>query len=594
MEETDPRRDQELGLNNAITRRDFLNGVLISAGALWASHLPPVQQTVQAQQPPRASHSNWGGNTQDVYDASHAVRDGLYDDFDVAAEDTGETFDLCVVGGGFSGLAAAYYFNAAKQGRGKILVLENHHMPGGNARRDEFTVKGQTLYAPQASIVTQDLPPAFAPPSPVTNIFSDIGIDLEKIRVPKESSAFSVLWDQKSHGVSARWYANVFQAPLPEKLKQDFLAFIQTIMPFYERPEWKSELARLDRLTFKDYVEKQRKWSPSLFRLMLPDLASFFGFPDQVSAAAVLAQYGGGPRALYAFPGGNSGFLRHLLKRLIPEAITGRTSTPEIINGSINVAALDRNGSAVRIRLGSTAVRVEHDGPPQTAGSVRVIYSRQGKLQRVRARHAIMAGGGYMTQHVVRDLPVAKAEAYSKFRYCPVLWVNVALNNSRALDRSGVNFLSTYHDGFGVMLACYEKMKSAAPGRRADSNRPNVIGIGAPKFYLGMSPKGQSLNGRLEMRETSFLDYERKIRAELVRLLGPWGFDPRRDIEAVTINRWGHHGYIFPYPGFFTDGAVETVKKPHGRIAFAHTDLDRFSHVMGAIGQAHRAVQDVL
>ena len=142
------------------------------------------------------------------------------------------------------------------------------------------------------------------------------------------------------------------------------------------------------------------------------------------------------------------------------------------------------------------------------------------------------------------------------------------------------------------MLAFYEK-GSVARGRR-NPNRPNVVGIGVPKFYLGMSAKGQSLNGRLEMRETSFREYERKVRLELVRLLGPWGFDPRRDIEAMSISRWGHHGYVFPYPGFFTDGAVETAKRPFGRIAFAHTDLERFSHMMGAIGHGYRAVQDVV
>jgi spermidine dehydrogenase len=600
MDEGNERLDEALGLNTSITRRDFLNGALISVGVLWAADLSPMQQLGKTQQPaqqpaakaPRSS--SWGGNTQEVFDAGHAVRDGLYDDPNITAVDTGEFFDLVIVGGGFSGLAAAYYFNQAKAGRGKILVLENHPVFGGNARRDEFTVKGQTLYAPQGSIVAQDLPPAFAATPPVANIFQELRIDFEKIRVPQEASAFGVLWDQKSHGVSPRWYTNVFAAPLPLGVKQDFLAFIQSIMPFYGNPNWKAELERLDRYSFKDYVEKERKWSSGLFRLMLPELASFFGFPDTVSAAAVYAQYGGGPRALYSFRGGNSGFLRHLVKSLNPRAIRGRDFSDDIINGQINAAALDEEGIAVRIRLGATAVRVEHEGKPASSNSARVIFSQKGKLHRLRARAVIMAGGGYITQHVVRDLPLEKREAYSKFRYVPVLWINVALNNSRALDKAGVNFLSTYHDGFGVMLAFYEKMSAVVTGRQLDPNRPNVIGIGVPKFYLGMSPKGQSLNGRLEMRETSFREYERKIRQELVRLLGPWGFDPKRDIEAIAISRWGHHGYVFPYPGFFTDGAVESAKKPFGRIAFAHTDLERFSHMMGAIGQGHRAAQDIL
>lgn len=598
MDEGSDRLDEALGLNTSITRRDFLNGALISVGALWTVDLSPMKQLGKspqyAQQPTaQAQRSLWGGNTQEVFDTGHAVRDGLYDDPNIAAADTGEFFDLVVVGGGFSGLAAAYYFNQAKAGRGKILILENHQVFGGNARRDEFTVKGQTLYAPQGSIVTQDLPPAFAATQPVTNIFQDLRIDFEKIRVPQEASAFGVFWDRKSHGVSPKWYTNVFAAPLPPDVKRDFLLFVESIMPFYGNPNWKAELERLDRHTFKDYAEKERKWSSGLFRLMIPELASFFGFPDLVSAAAVYAQYGGGPRALYSFRGGNSGFLRHLVKSLNPRAIRGRDNSDDIINGEINSAALDEEGSPVRIRLGATAVRVEHEGQPTNSTSARVTFTQKQKLHRLRARGVIMAGGGYITQHVVRDLPVEKREAYSKFRYVPVLWVNVALNNSRALDNSGLNFLSTYHDGFGVMLAFYEKMKvGSAP--KPDPNRPNVIGIGVPKFYLGMNSKGQSLNGRLEMRETSFRDYERKIRQELVRLLGPWGFDPRRDIEAVSISRWGHHGYVFPYSGFFTDGAVEAAKKPFGRIAFAHTDLERFSHMMGAIGQGYRAVQEIL
>ncbi|HUE82497.1 MAG TPA: FAD-dependent oxidoreductase [Pyrinomonadaceae bacterium] len=595
MAATNEKGDEALGLNISITRRDFLNGALLSAGAVWVADLSPMELLANARQTnSRKAQPSWGGNTTDVFEAGHAVRDGIFDDPNPGAADTGEMFDLVVVGGGFSGLAAAYYFNQAREGRARVLVLENHEIFGGNARRDEFKVKGEMLYAPQGSIVTQDLPPAFAPSPPVDDIFRELKVDFENIRVPKEASAFGAFWDQKSHGVNPTWYVNVFAAPLPADVKRDFLSFIESIMPFYEKPNWKSELERLDKFTFKHYVEKERRWTPALFRLMLPDLVSFFGFPDTVSAAAVYAQYGGGPRALYSFRGGNSGFLRHLIKHLIPEAIGGGLTTEEIVNGPVNFAALDQKDRPVRIRLGSTAVRVEHEGNPETSSSVRVTFSRNGKLYRLRARGVIMAGGGYMTQYVVRDLPSEKREAYSKFHYAPVLWINVALNNSRALDKAGVNFLSTYHDGFGVMLAFYEKMAPADAGRQRNPNRPNVIGIGAPKFYLGMSPKGQALNGRLEMRETSFREYERRIRLELVRLLGPWGFDPRRDIEAIAISRWGHHGYVFPYPGFFTNGAVETAKKPHGRIAFAHTDLERFSHMMGAIGQGHRAVQDIL
>src|SRR5262249_47469996 len=161
-----------------------------------------------------------------------------------------------------------------------VLILENHPVFGGNARRDEFTVKGKTLYAPQGSIVVQDLPLAFAPAPPVANIFKDLGVDFEQLRVPSEAAAFGVFWDQKAHGVKPKWYPNVFAAPLSSNVKRDFMAFVQTVMPLYERADWQAELQRLDKFTFKNYVERERKWDPELFPLMVPDLASFFGFPD--------------------------------------------------------------------------------------------------------------------------------------------------------------------------------------------------------------------------------------------------------------------------------------------------------------------------
>ncbi|MBI3951650.1 MAG: FAD-dependent oxidoreductase [Acidobacteria bacterium] len=595
MEKSNERIDEALGLNTSIPRRDFLNGALLSLGGLWAAHLSPVDIFAQAQRKKTPGiQPRWGGNTEDVFTVGHAVRDGAYDDPRIAAEETGEVFDLVIIGGGFSGLGAAYYFHRAKEGTGNVLVLENHQMVGGNARRDEFTIKGKTLYAPQASIVNQDQPPAFAPPPEVARIFQELKIDLEKIRIPPEASGFSVFWDQPASNGQARWYANVLEAPLPEAVRKEFLAFIGTVMPFYTKPDWRAELLRLDRYPFKEYVEREQKWTAGLWSLMQPDLATLFSFPDQVSAAVVYAQYGGGPRPLYFSPGGNSGFLRYLVKHLIPDAIGDGASTDEIVRGPVDLAALDRQSNPVRIRLGATAVRVEHEGTPDAARLVRVTYWCGGKLYRLRARGVIMAGGGYITQHIVRDLPPEKREAYGKFRYAPILQINVALNHSRALDKAGVNSFSTYHDGFGVVLYWYEKMSAAGWAPRRDPARPNAIGLGVPLLYPGLSPQEQAVRGRTEMLNTRFRVYERQTRAELARLLGPWGFDPKRDIAGIAISRWGHHGYTFAYPGIYTDGAVETAKTPFGRIAFAHTDLERFSLMLGAIGQGYRAVQDIL
>ena len=57
-------------------------------------------------------------------------------------------------------------------------------------------------------------------------------------------------------------------------------------------------------------------------------------------------------------------------------------------------------------------------------------------------------------------------------------------------------------------------------------------------------------------------------------MFAPGGFDPRRDIAGIILNRRGH-AYVNPQPGFFfgVNGkpAPRDVlrNRPHGRIAFA-------------------------
>ena len=54
------------------------------------------------------SHSN--GNTVEVLQAGHKMRDGAYDPLPADTVDTGEIYDCVIVGGGISGLAAALSF----------------------------------------------------------------------------------------------------------------------------------------------------------------------------------------------------------------------------------------------------------------------------------------------------------------------------------------------------------------------------------------------------------------------------------------------------------------------------------------------------
>ena len=127
-----------------------------------------------------------------------------------------------------------------------------------------------------------------------------------------------------------------------------------------------------------------------------------------------------------------------------------------------------------------------------------------------------------MSRRIVADMPPTQRDAYNEFVYAPVLWANVALNNSRALDNAKLNFLSTYLNGFGGLLLRYEKISATS----ADPERPSVLGVGCPLSYPGLSPREQEQRAQQELLETSFRDYETRIREDLSQGAGSLGFRP--------------------------------------------------------------------
>src|ERR1700728_2213112 len=107
--------DRTLGMNSRICRRDFLNSTLLATGSLLLKSLTPLELLAQQHPPAWGGYTGVGdyavanGNTEAVMLAAHAVRDGAFDSPTADVTDTGEIFDLVVVGGGISGLAAALY-----------------------------------------------------------------------------------------------------------------------------------------------------------------------------------------------------------------------------------------------------------------------------------------------------------------------------------------------------------------------------------------------------------------------------------------------------------------------------------------------------
>ena len=150
MKKEDKSRDRVLGMDRPITRRDFLNGIAIGTAALayprassaggsdstaGASDAatPAAAQDAPGYYPPLLTGMR--GSHPGSFEAAHALRDGQPSP---PPQDTGERYDLIVVGAGISGLAAAHFYRAQRGPSSRILLLDNHDDFGGHAKRNEF------------------------------------------------------------------------------------------------------------------------------------------------------------------------------------------------------------------------------------------------------------------------------------------------------------------------------------------------------------------------------------------------------------------------------------------------------------------------
>ena len=614
--------DSALGLNTRICRRDFLNTALLASGNMLLKSPAPNQ--LLGQRPSWGGYSGVGdyaganGNTEEVMLGGHAVRDGVFK-IPPTAVDTGEVFDLVIVGGGISGLAAALSFKDKAQPKQTCLVLENHSIFGGEARRNEFMVDGQRLMAPQGSNW-------FAIPSSVEQFYQRIGVDWREFKyqdwggpppeMPLSRSSyhharqlpsppnFGFYFGATFGRRPGMWlvdpWNNLERSPLSAQMRSDFAKYLTR---YIQGPIHKSEaeLRRLDTITAEDALIEQCGVSREFIRLFVaPHEAAARGLgPDALSGAWYLRMVGrAGDMQRHSFPDGNTGFPRHIVKTLIPDAIPGRHTLEAVCRNRVNFAVLDRPANQVRIRLQSTAVGVEHEGEPDKSAFVRVTYTRNGNIYRLKARRVVMAGGGWITKHVVTDLPSAHRDAYNQFHYSAHLVANVALRNWRFLHKLGLSG-GRWFEGFGYWTEVRTTATFGSDSRTIGPDSPTVLTLVVPLFYPGLLTAEQGSKGRRELLSTSFREYERRIREQFVDMFSSSGFDPRADIAGIILNRWGH-AYINPQPGFMfgKDGKPAPCdvlrNAPFGRIAFAHTDLSGSMGHQMAIQEAQRAVTQLL
>src|SRR6202795_3978444 len=197
-------RTDLIGMRRKITRRDFLNGVSVGVGGaivgtigaskvfgtdtlLAAAALDELSpQAALGYYPP--AKMGMRGNHDGSFTFAHLLRDGQsWSDLGKAAA-AGESYDLVVVGGGISGLAAAYFYRQRAGKNARILILDNHDDFGGHAKRNEFQSGGRLLlgYGGTQSIAGPNLYSSEA-----KQLVPALGIEPQRFAKYYDSSFFS-------------------------------------------------------------------------------------------------------------------------------------------------------------------------------------------------------------------------------------------------------------------------------------------------------------------------------------------------------------------------------------------------------------------
>jgi spermidine dehydrogenase len=633
--------DRALGMERSVTRRDFLNGALLGSGALLLNSASPVR--LLARTAAMRSEDDWtgyggvgdyansNGNTAAVLEAGHQIRDGLFENLPGDVIDTGESYDCVIVGGGISGLAGALIFQR-KAGESKTcLVLDNHPIFGGEAKRNEFLVDGHRLIGHQGSaLFWRPYPHSF-----MARFYESIGLKTQRLEYQKwaapapeialertsylGSAPYGLYFGPEFGGaksgaksgqaqgvwVTDPWGKKLEGAPISARAREELLRYQSPDQAPVQRPQYRGDAIsrRLDTMTLEDHLMERYGISRETVRTFLsPDEGGGYGLgPDALSGYTGYAFDELGPipeDGTQMFPDGNSGIARLIVKTLIQESIAGSSAIEDVCRNNVNFAALDRAGAAARIRLGSTAVWVKHDGDPAKSESVTIAYTRGGKTYRVKARSVVMAGGSWTTRHIVRDLPADRKEAYSQFYRSPCMMANVAVRNWRFLYKLGISGCQWF-EGLGSFMQVHKLALCGTDSPTIGPDSPVVLTIKVLYTYPGETAEQQGHMGRGEMISTSFREYERQIRQQLTDMFAGSGFDAGRDVAGIILNRWGH-AYASPAPGFYfgKDGkpAPGDVLRaaPFARIAFANTDLSGTPDHKSSILEADRAVEQLL
>jgi spermidine dehydrogenase len=632
------KKDPELGMDRAITRRDFLNGVAMGVGGTLAGGALGAEALLAAAalddfSPEKAANyyppalMRMRGNHDGTFTFAHRLRDGESWDSDGAAAKTGEIYDLVVVGGGISGLAAAYFYRKSAGRDARILILDNHDDFGGHAKRNEFRA-GNRMVLSYGGTQSIESPGKYS--DVARGLIKEIGIETERFYKSYDQKLYAKMgtatfFDKETFGEdrlitgmnATLWPEFLAKAPLSDVAKRDIARVYAERVDYLAGLSKEEKRARLAKTSYADYLTKFCKVHPEALPFFQTFPHDLYGVGiDAVSALGCfesgddyesftypgfdgldIGEHEKEEPYIFHFPDGNASVARLLVRALIPNAMPGR-SMEDVVTARADYSKLDVDGAPVRIRLNSTVVYVQHSGAGGAAKTVDVVYMRGKKLESVQAKNCVLACYNGMIPYICPTLPQKQKEALSYLVKTPLVYTHVALRNWTSFAKLGMHQIVApggYHTytalDFPVSIGEY-----AFPGKPEE---PMVLFMLRTPCRPGLPMRDQYRAGRMELMDTPFSKFERNIRDQLGRMLGGAGFDPGRDIEGITVNRWAH-GYAYTPNSLFDPDWKEEEKpwvigrKPFGKIAIANSDAGASAYSDVAIDQAWRAVSEIL
>ena len=621
-----------------INRRDFINGCAlgIAAGATLSPLDILAAKSSSAMEHPDYPPSLTGmrGNHVGSFEVAHSVA-WQGKKWDRPKQQTDEAYDMVIVGGGISGLSAAFFYQQHRGKGAKILILDNHDDFGGHAKRNEFDVDGRNVIAYGGS-QSIDGPADYSKES--KQMLKSIAIDTERFYDYFDDGFYdkwklgpalyfdSPPFDKRKlvddpfggflAGTDEECENKIRSFPISPAAQESLIDLLSEVKEPLKKLSTHQQKEKLRSLSYVDYLQQYFGLQKEASDILIDRAKGLWGVGwDALSAleAAALAMPGMQPYEemtkaeyrdedsepyIFHFPDGNASVARSLVRQLIPSAVLGK-SMEDLVTARVDYSMLDKSLSPVRIRLNSTAVDVRHTADDKM---VDVTYVYRGETYRVRGKHVVMACNNDIIPKICPETPKKQSEAIAYATKVPLVYTNIALRNWRAFAELGYRSInipkSELHHSmsldFPVSLGQYKFSKNP--------DEPIIVhATYVPTMPdQGLNAREQHAIGRGLLYQLRFNDFEESLVNQMDGMLQKGGFDVERDIAGITVNRWPH-GYAYEYNDYSDPVDWGPENGPHvqgraqiGRISIANSDSSALAYVNGAIDAAHRAVKEQL